>query len=56
MKNNNEWRKCIYCGKYISYEDFEIGEGQTHVTSDTEFTSELVESYHQKCAKIKYNK
>lgn len=47
------WRKCSWCGRFVSYDDMYNGRALTHFTPDTEFTTETIEVEHIKC-KEKY--
>lgn len=41
--------RCGYCGKFISYAEFETGTAGTHFTPDSAFTDEDIWFYHVRC-------
>lgn len=53
MKKNTKPR-CIWCGKYISYRDFDVGIA-THkmVTPDSDISNEKWETVCKRCNNIK---
>ena len=48
-RDAHAWRRCSYCGLFVSYADFDSGAAKTDFTPDTAFTSERVEAYHVRC-------
>jgi len=46
---NSDWRKCKWCGKYISFKEMET-DAICEFTPDTHFTSEKTEWIHKHCA------
>ena len=49
MKGRDVTFKCIYCGKYISYDDIENNLTESEFTPDTEFSIEETIMWHIKC-------
>lgn len=43
---DNSWRKCDVCGRYIAYEDL----NRRMVEPDNAFGGEVWETYHKACA------
>jgi len=41
--------RCVYCGKYVSYKDIEDGKIGQDFTPDSEFTTERMSMFHNKC-------
>lgn len=41
--------KCMYCGKYLSYDALDKGEAGSEFTPDTAFSTESVDFYHTAC-------
>lgn len=41
--------KCMYCGKYLSYNALDNGEAGSEFTPDTAFSTESVDFYHTAC-------
>jgi hypothetical protein len=47
--------KCGICGRFISYKDFDNDKIISDFTSDTEYTTEKCEHYHETCLEKKKN-
>lgn len=47
-RKSNLWRKCVYCGRYMKYDDM-ISEC-SHYQPDTPFTVEGVWYWHKECS------
>lgn len=46
------WNRCIVCGRFISYEDFENGSAERYmVTPDTQFSVEKFENICKRCVR-----
>ena len=44
------WNKCVYCGKFIAYDDFVDGKAENIMTQpESLVTNETWEAYHLKC-------
>ena len=51
MKNNQDWRKCKNCGKYLSYKQLENTKEIEYVfILDTEFSLEESHYKHKNCS------
>ena len=51
------WRKCDWCGRFVSYENLQSGESyHVMVTPDSHYSSETWETCCKKCKRIKYGK
>jgi len=44
------WNRCAYCGKFISFKEFNNDKIKTDYTPDTAFTCEEIVHYHKECA------
>lgn len=44
-----DWNRCVYCGRFISYGEFETKMADVYFTPDTHFTVEKSEPYHIVC-------
>ena len=51
MKHSSDgsWRRCSFCGRYISYADMDNKRAGCNFTPDTAFSSESVEWFHLAC-------
>jgi hypothetical protein len=50
MNEDNSWRKCAYCGKYMSYDDFENNKIEEHPMEISYEGNEIDPWYaHKKC-------
>lgn len=41
--------RCVWCGKFVAYADFDQGKALSHFTPDTQFTRESIEVEHMAC-------
>jgi len=48
--------RCVYCGKYIAYNDIGTPKIKNEYTPDSEYTIEEQIFWHTKCEKKKANK
>lgn len=50
MDYRNDWRKCVVCGRYVSYADLDSGAAKINmVTPDSYYTREEYETLCRKC-------
>lgn len=47
------WRRCVECGKFVSYKDFETGKAKREmITPDSHYTVEQFETICKNCKKF----
>ena len=53
------WNRCIYCGKFIGYSDFDDGKAESAAfiteVGSFDWPSDECKHYHKKC-NLEYNK
>lgn len=48
-RTGSAWRRCVYCGRFISNADMDSKRAGCNFTPDTAFSSESVEWFHVAC-------
>lgn len=46
---NSDPIKCSYCGRFISYQDIDVGRAVINFTPDNAFGPEEIEYWHKEC-------
>lgn len=50
VSGRDYWNKCVYCGRFIAYDDFVDGKAENIMTlPESLVTNETWEAYHVKC-------